>query len=282
MLSLWHYLILPPHHASGRTDTAIFTGDKIVEKINVLRPTLQIAISANQRQETASERFERKQRWDIEYASEATIPSSHRREAAHALVELIRAFDLGSGKALDLGCGNGRNARLLLDQGFQVTALDFADKALELVESWSSSELPGKNLSVINRDIYDGLPFQDSEYDVILDSYCLCHFTDIGRHKAALKECARVLKSGGYFVKLHIDSDDTYYRERIESTEHFGFVSRDPANGLKKIHTSAELYQKYFASDLQLLYNIKTLFNDKVAKKNYNRSIIACVFKKPE
>ncbi len=37
------------------------------------------------------------------------------------------------GRALDLACGNGRNALFLVDQGFQVDAVDISDAGLSLV-----------------------------------------------------------------------------------------------------------------------------------------------------
>ena len=39
------------------------------------------------------------------------------------------------GKALDLGCGQGRNALFLVQQGFDVTAVDQNELALEILQS---------------------------------------------------------------------------------------------------------------------------------------------------
>ena len=39
------------------------------------------------------------------------------------------------GKALDLGCGQGRNALFLAQQGFDVTAVDQNELSLEILQS---------------------------------------------------------------------------------------------------------------------------------------------------
>ena len=42
-----------------------------------------------------------------------------------------RSTDLPPGRALDLACGEGRNARWLAERGWQVTAMDFSPVAIE-------------------------------------------------------------------------------------------------------------------------------------------------------
>jgi SAM-dependent methyltransferase len=46
------------------------------------------------------------------------------------LVELVRTGGLGSGRAIDLGCGTGANAIHLAAHGFDVTGVDFSSAAL--------------------------------------------------------------------------------------------------------------------------------------------------------
>jgi SAM-dependent methyltransferase len=50
-------------------------------------------------------------------------------EANQLLVDVVAGFDRGS--ALDLGCGQGRNALWLAEQGFSVTGLDLSPVAIE-------------------------------------------------------------------------------------------------------------------------------------------------------
>jgi len=41
----------------------------------------------------------------------------------------------GRWRALDVGCGSGHNTRLLLEHGFEVTAIDISERALEFADA---------------------------------------------------------------------------------------------------------------------------------------------------
>src|ERR1700722_10615842 len=51
---------------------------------------------------------------------------------AESLVGYIQSKKIKIGKALDVGCGNGRDAIFLAQQGFQVDALDISEEAISL------------------------------------------------------------------------------------------------------------------------------------------------------
>ena len=64
--------------------------------------------------------------WDREYSEACVIPSSSREAPSHALLlfsELLGFRDMK--RALDAGCGNGRNSLYLAQFGVQVEAIDF-------------------------------------------------------------------------------------------------------------------------------------------------------------
>ena len=64
--------------------------------------------------------------WDERYAATELVWSA----GPNQFVEQALA-DLPPGRALDLACGEGRNARWLAEQGWQVTAMDFSGVAIE-------------------------------------------------------------------------------------------------------------------------------------------------------
>ncbi|WP_308464387.1 class I SAM-dependent methyltransferase [Ferrimicrobium sp.] len=57
--------------------------------------------------------------------------------------------------ALDLGCGEGRNALYLAREGFQVTAVDFADVALDRLRTVAANE--GLTIETVCEDMYSYL-----------------------------------------------------------------------------------------------------------------------------
>jgi SAM-dependent methyltransferase len=64
--------------------------------------------------------------WDRRYADGEYLWSSH---ANHHLKE--ETEDLTPGRAIDLACGQGRNAVWLAEQGWEVTGVDFSHTGLE-------------------------------------------------------------------------------------------------------------------------------------------------------
>jgi len=99
---------------------------------------------------------------------------------------LVRAASLGprSGRALDLGAGAGRDTRYLLEQGFEVTAVDAEPRSVALL-----SALPQSRLSIVQSSFED---FAFATYDLISAQFALPfiprdRFTDVfARLKAAL------------------------------------------------------------------------------------------------
>src|SRR5690606_22330907 len=133
-----------------------------------------------------------KQLWNTEYSSQSTIPSSRRISPSKALVQLAENYTLSADKALDLGCGNVRNAFYLADRGISVTAVDFSQSALELLEMERQRQFASATISHINRDIREGLPIDSSSMDLVLDSYCLCHFVNDDERRSAMAEVYRI------------------------------------------------------------------------------------------
>lgn len=220
--------------------------------------------------------MEVKNLWDKEYNGVTSIPSSLRQEPAHALVELFKDWQPNAGRVLDLGCGNGRNARYLASKGFEVVAMDYSDSAIKLVADNSQDF----SVTPVQHDIKEGLPFEDCSFDYVLDAYCLCHFVEIPRYHEAIKEVARVLKPEGALIKLHIDNNDTYYVERKIQDTAYGHLSFNSENGIYKAHMSAEEYVNLLGENFKLFKCINVSFNDEVNGAIYKRSIFACVTRK--
>jgi SAM-dependent methyltransferase len=99
---------------------------------------------------------------------------------------------------LDLGCGLGRHCILFGLNGFDVSAFDISENAIERTGAWAK-EL-GINLELKQGDMLN-VPFTDNSMDCILCMNVISHTDTNGVHKIA-NELKRVLKSGGecYFT----------------------------------------------------------------------------------
>ena len=101
------------------------------------------------------------------------------------LVDFVRALP-EAGRALDLGCGDGRLGREL--RARELTAADVSPLAL----ARARERLPGARLVELEPDA--PLPFEDSSFDFALCAETLEHVRDV---QALVSELRRVLAPGG-------------------------------------------------------------------------------------
>lgn len=95
--------------------------------------------------------------------------------------------DMTGRRALDLGCGTGRYARMLAeDNAAEVIALDFSSAMLQQV---SVGHRVRANMMQ--------LPFVNGAFDVVIAGLALGHAPAIG---CWMREIARVLTGGGYLL----------------------------------------------------------------------------------
>ena len=110
-----------------------------------------------------------------------------------------------SPRLLELGCGEGRDTRTLLEQGFEhLTALDLSADAVTRCQQLSG------NLRCLVHDLRRPLPFKDEVYDVVLASLCL-HYFPWPETVAAADEIRRVLVAGGLLLCRVNSTHDLHY-----------------------------------------------------------------------
>lgn len=106
-----------------------------------------------------------------------------------------------SGRALDLGCGNGKTVSSLIDLGYDVTGLDFSARAVEACGS-----LFGGRARFVKGDV-TSLPFDDGSFDYVTAVHVLEHLDD-DMLAMCVSEVRRVLRPGGHvFVRSFTPED---------------------------------------------------------------------------
>ena len=127
--------------------------------------------------------------WEEHYGN----PANLNFDPAPLLVEV--ADRLPPGRALDLGCGPGRNAIFLAEQGFEVDAVDLSATAIEWArERARAAEV---NVSLYCADAFT-LEALTGPYHLIYDSGCFHHLPP-HRRISYLALLERTLASGGFF-----------------------------------------------------------------------------------
>jgi SAM-dependent methyltransferase len=111
---------------------------------------------------------------------------------------LISYFDRGilnKGKALDIGCGKGRNSLYLAKRGFETYGIDISKTAVE--SGKEISEKQGLNVNFSCESIFE---FQSEleKFDFIYDSGCFHHIKP-HRRSEYLGNIIKYLKPDGYF-----------------------------------------------------------------------------------
>ncbi len=104
--------------------------------------------------------------------------------------------DLNGKQALDVGCGEGRFSRAMKQHGASVTGIEPTEALLR-----RASELDGESEYILGKG--EDLPFPDASFDVAVFYLVLL---DIPDYRQAVREAARVLKSGGRIVVADMQS----------------------------------------------------------------------------
>lgn len=109
----------------------------------------------------------------------------------------------GTTPVLDLGCGNGGDARYLVAHGLPVLLTDFSRPALELARS----ALHPASASAVELDLRDGLPFRRAAFRVIIANLSL-HYHRWSDTQRILEEVRQRLQQPGGMLIARVNSID--------------------------------------------------------------------------
>src|ERR1035437_2100578 len=126
------------------------------------------------------------------------------------LVGALSVLQLPTGSvALDLGCGGGRDAIYLAQNGFIVTGIDVSSAAIEVATRRAQES--GASVTWLVGDVLD-LPFTNQAFDLVTDRACFHHIADSDR-PGYVQEVSKILKPGGFLVirGSSYSRDDSFY-----------------------------------------------------------------------
>jgi SAM-dependent methyltransferase len=153
------------------------------------------------------------------------------------LVRFVKEGGIEKCKTLEIGCGTGDNALWLADRGFDVVAIDFANKAIEIARKKCGSRQNCMFYTVeFGSELIPGAPF-----GFVFDRGCFHTVDDFrGRMKFA-QNVSRVLDENGVWLSLvgSVDED----RERSGPP---GRSAMDIVNGVERYFKILSLDKSYF------------------------------------
>ena len=97
------------------------------------------------------------------------------------------------GKLLDLGCGVGQYSAYFASKGFDVTAGDISERALDYLAEKHPS------IKTVRIDMTEPLPFDNNSFDIVFANLSI-HFFSEKDTRALIAEIKRILKDGGIFI----------------------------------------------------------------------------------
>lgn len=138
----------------------------------------------------------------------------------NSLVSYFESGILGQGKALDVGCGNGRNSVYLAQQGFEVFGIDFSKTSIEWAQKLAGEKSVQAHFLCQPLDDFDS---EAQSFDLVYDGGCFHHIKP-HRRQQYLNTIKKFLKSDGYYAMtcFNLDgganiSDYDVYRDKSMS-----------------------------------------------------------------
>lgn len=128
-------------------------------------------------------------------------------DSAISTVDLFR--ENGLKEILIPGFGYGRNAKIFIDNGFNVTGIEISKTAIDL-----ATKHYGDNIKVYHGNV-TSMPFDQKLYDGIF-CYALIHLLNEKERKKLINDCYNQLPPGGYMVFVAISKNNPTYGEGIE------------------------------------------------------------------
>ena len=136
----------------------------------------------------------RREDWDRRYSEKDLLWSA---TPNRFLVE--EATALRAGRALDLACGEGRNALWLAELGWRVTAVDYSSVAI--AKARDRAALGGADIEFICADLLDYEPEQRT-YDLVIVLYLQL---PAEQRRVVLSRAEAALAPGGTFLLIGHD-----------------------------------------------------------------------------
>lgn len=160
-------------------------------------------------------------------------------ELPSAIHQLISDKIIAGCKAIDIGCGLGNYARTLAQLGFEMTAIDFSEVAIDKAKILAKEE--ELNIEFHVTDFTKSIKLNESSFDFAYD-YGLLHHIFPENRKVYVENVIHLLKSKAFYLSIAFSEDDAYF-------EGTGKYRETPAGSIlyfSNLKEIEELFSPYF------------------------------------
>jgi SAM-dependent methyltransferase len=153
----------------------------------------------------------------------------------------IRTLELFKNKGLTNilipGFGYGRNAKIFLENGFNVTGIEISKSAIDIAKNKF-----GEQLNVFHGSV-SLMPFDQKLYDGIF-CYALIHLLNSNERIKLIEDCYNQLKPNGLMVFVSISKEDFRFGQGIEKSKD----TFEPFSGLNLYFYDSDSINKEFGN----------------------------------
>ena len=177
--------------------------------------------------------------------------------------------EAGHKNILDLGAGMGQNAIHFARQGFEVSAIEISDYAVEYMKNWAKDE--NLRIDAVVGDMHS-LPYSDNSFDCLFEYHTIRH-TDSTGIKKIISEIERVVKPGGEVYLTFISKDSNEFTEKWwPEMDNNTMISQNPAEkGVPHFYADlSDFYELLVNFDIENIKHIGYFSkDDAVRQKHY-------------
>lgn len=158
--------------------------------------------------------------WEREHSKDNSIPSLSLSKPSSLVVSFIdylkkQNFPI-NGKAIDIGCGKGRNSIFLAKKSFDVYAVDYIKEAVEITKRQAIKNGVVNRIHLFNQEIDNFWRFPDNFFDIAIDSFSSIDIETAGGRKIYKQELYRTLKPNGYALVTVVSVHDEIEKEMLK------------------------------------------------------------------
>ncbi len=189
--------------------------------------------------------------WQREHSNKTELPSMANTTPATGVVQFVEWLDRHNielqGRAIDIGCGKGRNSIYLASTGLDIWGVDYIEAALTKAKELAANKGVSDECTFIEAAVDEPWQFDDDFFDVAIDSFSSIDIETRAGRETYRDEMFRTLRPGGYALVTVCSSEDEWERELIAN--HPGLEPNStiwPESGkFQKDYSEDELRQFY-------------------------------------
>lgn len=153
---------------------------------------------------------------------------------------------------LEVGAGTGRYSIALAKEGFEVFAIELAERNLELL---CQNSIDVENIVAIQGDALDLSRFPDNSFDMTLILGPMYHLYEKEDQLLALKEAVRVTKPSGVimtaFLSIHAIIQDNYLQGNLAQG-----IDENFTKNFRVKHFTEQLFTGFYVDEFEALFDV--------------------------